>query len=619
MLSKPHRNFHLMTLCQIRLVGSGSTQCSGRVEVQHNGVWGTVCDDDWDLNDAKVVCRQLSCGTALQATKSAQFGQGSGEIWLDQVACSGTESSLTQCRHIGYGTHNCKHHEDAGVICSGQIRLVGSGSTQCSGRVEVQHNGVWGTVCDDDWDLNDAKVVCRQLSCGPALKATESAQFGQGSGEIWLDQVACSGTESSLTQCLHIGYGTHDCNHGEDAGVICSGPIRLVGSGSTRCSGRVEVQHNGVWGTVCDDGWDLNDANVVCRQLSCGTARLAPGSAHFGQGSGQIWLDELACSGSEISLTICRHRGYGTHNCNHGKDAGVFCSVNFDHDGSYWCQYEKTASGQTFTSSQSYPLSLRVTVSLQMPNISLTSPGAESVWGPGEADITRGYNFTFTCSIIPESPQGRFFLIFSGDTKRRNSSAVNNSATFTFPLAQFEHQGNYSCVYVVTTSSHMFTSPESALITVAVKHSLLLLSLLVSGGIFLLLLFISVLVCLVQRRRKLRHPTVFFQTQTTSTERDEDNAEFDEDFYGQSIPSKLLNQSEDEDSDDYENPVFDENIHYQETGSRSHGKCISAKSESREEETDEEDEGTSDDDNDYENVTEHFHQPVENDYAESSL
>uniref|UniRef100_A0A3B3DTT3 SRCR domain-containing protein n=1 Tax=Oryzias melastigma TaxID=30732 RepID=A0A3B3DTT3_ORYME len=105
----------------------------------------------------------------------------------------------------------------------GPIRLAGSGSTRCSGRVEVQHNGVWGTVCHDSWDLNDAKVVCRQLSCGTALKATESAQFGQGSGKIWLDDVACSGTESSLTKCDHGGYGTHNCNHGEDAGVICSG------------------------------------------------------------------------------------------------------------------------------------------------------------------------------------------------------------------------------------------------------------------------------------------------------------------------------------------------------------------------------------------------------------
>ncbi|XP_023806198.1 deleted in malignant brain tumors 1 protein-like [Oryzias latipes] len=312
---------------QIRLVGSGATRCSGRVEVYHNGSWGTVCDDEWDINDAIVVCRQLSCGTVLQAPGSAHFGQGSGPIWLDDVACSGNESSLTQCGHGGYGTHNCDHSEDAGVICSDQIRLVGSGSTRCSGRVEVQHKGSWGTVCDNDWDLNDAKVVCRQLSCGTALQAPGSAHFGQGSDPIWLDDVACSGSESSLTQCGHRGYGTHNCNHGEDAGVICSGQIRLVGSGLPRCSGIVEVYDNGVWGTVCDDDWDLNDAIVVCRQLSCGTALQAPRSAHFGQGSDPIWLDDVACSGNESSLTQCGHRGYGTHNCNHGEDAGVICSV----------------------------------------------------------------------------------------------------------------------------------------------------------------------------------------------------------------------------------------------------------------------------------------------------
>ncbi|XP_078795055.1 scavenger receptor cysteine-rich domain-containing protein DMBT1-like [Oryzias latipes] len=211
-------------------------------------------------------------------------------------------------------------------VFEGQIRLVGSGSTRCSGRVEVYHNGIWGTVCDDDWDLKDAKVICRQLSCGPVLQAPGSAHFGQGSDKIWLDNVACSGSESSLTQCGHNGYGKHNCNHGEDAGVICSGQIRLVGSGSTRCSGRVEVQHRGSWGTVCDDEWDLNDANVVCRQLSCGTALHAPGSAHFGQGSGTIWLDNVACYGSESSLTECGHNDYGEHNCNHGEDAGVICS-----------------------------------------------------------------------------------------------------------------------------------------------------------------------------------------------------------------------------------------------------------------------------------------------------
>ncbi|XP_023806159.1 deleted in malignant brain tumors 1 protein-like [Oryzias latipes] len=565
---------------QIRLVGSGSTRCSGRVEVQHNGVWGTVCEDDWDLNDANVVCRQLSCGTAVHAPGSAHFGQGSGPIWLDNVACSGIESSLTQCGHNGYGKHNCGHGEDASVICSDQIRLVGSGSARCSGRVEVQHNGSWGTVCDNDWDLNDANVVCRQLSCGRALQAPGSAHFGQGSDKIWLDDVACSGNESSLTQCGHNGYGKHNCNHGEDAGVICSDQIRLVGSGSTRCSGRVEVQHKGSWGTVCGDEWDLKDANVVCRQLSCGTALQAPGSAHFGQGSDKIWLDNVACSGNESSLTQCGHNGYGKHNCNHGEDAGVICSAE-----------------------------------LQMPYISLTSPGVGLVWGPGEAEVTRGHSFNLTCFIPDDVPQGHFLLMFHGSNKTNRLPAANNLASFTFPEAEFEHQGNYSCVYQVILPTTTFTSAASAPITVVVEQSLLLI-LLISGGIFLLLLFILILICLVRRRRKLKNSAVLYQTQRALQECTRDSEEDYENPDGEHIPSRLTKESEDENSYDYVNAIYDEKIDYPEADSRSRRKCLNTENNRQDVETDEEDEGTSDDDNDYENVTAHFHQPVDDTYVD---
>uniref|UniRef100_I3JIL3 SRCR domain-containing protein n=1 Tax=Oreochromis niloticus TaxID=8128 RepID=I3JIL3_ORENI len=315
----------------IILTGSGSTRCSGRVEVYHNNSWGTVCDDGWDLNDAEVVCRQLNCGSALEVPQSAHFGAGTGQIWLDNVTCSGNESSLTECQHSGFGSNRCEHGQDAAVICSDLVRLAGSGSSRCSGRVEVYHDNVWGTVSDNNWVLNDAEVVCREINCGSALEATPSSKFGAGSGQVWLSGVSCSGNESSLTECQHTGWGNYYNYyynlHSSDVGVICSGVIRLTGSGSTRCSGRVEVYHSNSWGTVCDDGWDLNDAEVVCRQINCGTALEVPKSSHFGAGTGQIWLGDVSCSGNESSLTECQHSGFGSNGCEHDQDAAVICSV----------------------------------------------------------------------------------------------------------------------------------------------------------------------------------------------------------------------------------------------------------------------------------------------------
>ena len=92
------------------------------------------------------------------------------------------------------------------------------------GRVEVNYNGEWGTVCDDGWDDTDAGVVCRQLGFGSSGRSYSKAYFGQGSGTIWLNNVTCTGNESTLARCGHLGVDiTTSCNHDMDAGVACNG------------------------------------------------------------------------------------------------------------------------------------------------------------------------------------------------------------------------------------------------------------------------------------------------------------------------------------------------------------------------------------------------------------
>ncbi|KAM9346054.1 uncharacterized protein ABDE67_012667 [Symphorus nematophorus] len=403
-------------------------------------------------------------------------------------------------------------YEHQGNYSCGQIRLAGSGSTLCSGRVEY-FNGAWGTVCDDSWDLNDAKVVCRQLGCGAALSAPQSAHFGEGTGKIWLDDVTCSGSERALTKCQHRRFGTHNCNHGEDAGVVCSGDqIRLAGS--DRCTGRVEIYHKNAWGTVCDDSWDLDDAKVVCRQLGCGTALAAPQSAHFGEGTGQIWLDDVACSGSERSLAECQHNTFGTNNCGHGEDAGVVCSgsfpkprismnpagevtwgqeasitcsistqrlartfilqktsgsfrqhsktslnavafhfrkVRFDDEGSYQCQYETQVSSQNFSSPLSDSVKLSLTVSLPKPTISMNPAG----------EVTWGQDVSVTCLISTQALGGTFILQKTSGSFRKTQTSSTNSATFRVHKVNFHNEGLYQCQYQIGGSSRTFSSPLS--------------------------------------------------------------------------------------------------------------------------------------------------------------
>uniref|UniRef100_A0A3B4EAH2 SRCR domain-containing protein n=1 Tax=Pygocentrus nattereri TaxID=42514 RepID=A0A3B4EAH2_PYGNA len=323
----------------VRLV-NGDSRCTGRVEVLHRGQWGTVCDDGWDMRDAAVVCRELGCGEAVNALSDAHFGPGSGQIWMVDVDCSGSESTVKNCHSALWGKQACNHSNDAGVFCS--VRLVGG--SRCSGRVEVLHGETWSTVCDADFDQQDAEVVCRELGCGLPVEVLGAATFGRGEGQVWSEELQCRGNESQIHFCPTSSSLKHNCSHDRDVGPVTeelsffsisflshilslcyTDSVRLVDGGS-RCAGRVEVLHRGQWGTVCGDYWDMRDAAVVCRELHCGEAVDALSDGHFGSGSGQIWMNNVACSGSESTLKSCKSPGWGKHNCDHSKDAGVICS-----------------------------------------------------------------------------------------------------------------------------------------------------------------------------------------------------------------------------------------------------------------------------------------------------
>ncbi|XP_039477558.1 uncharacterized protein LOC120443295 [Oreochromis aureus] len=245
-----------------------------------------------------------------------------------------------------------------------------------------------------------------------------------------------------------------------------------------------------------------------------------------------------------------------------------FPAAEYEHWGRYSCVYEINVSMKEFQSSESPPIHVIITFPLQQPSISLTSPNGGLVWGPAVTEVTGGSSIDFICTIQTRYTPGRFRLFFSGSNQKHTEPAVRNSASFTFPAAEYEHQGSYSCVYELLLPSRTFTSAESAPIRLIITFPWWLLVVSAAPGILVLLLVLLVVALVLWRRRRARRfdPNVLIQMAATNRYEDDDEEEEEERDYVNVEPVKIKRKCgeqagvADEESDNHDYVNIDDEI-----------------------------------------------------------
>jgi len=335
---------------------------AGRLEIYINSTWGSICADNFDLHDADVACKQLGFSRATQVATSfhTPYGRGKkGPVWLDEVECR--EDSLLHilsCSYIRQEEIDCDHFSDVAIECSRDlpqtttkdldVRLVG-GKFKSQGTLEVHCNNSWAPLCPAKGTTlrkTEGDAICRQLGytesvtyiLRDALNKTEQSPVSFQDYKCSVDAqnlASCGatcdapskGSTSSGISAMQSGCIYLECTHSIPYGSVRLSNETLVTPGAM--GGRLEIFRDGEWGTICINGFNLEAANVSCRQLGFSKALYYGISEEEGYGQGNEnspVLSGQGCSTDDSQLVKCGFNPTKDENCTHFEDVAIFCS-----------------------------------------------------------------------------------------------------------------------------------------------------------------------------------------------------------------------------------------------------------------------------------------------------
>ena len=268
------------------------------------------------LDDDTVKCWGRNYNGELGLEHTSRVGDEAGEMGDNLPPVSlGTGRLAKQIAAGGFSSfHTCALLDDETVKCWG---------SNTHGQLGLEHTSHVG---DEAGEMGDNLPP---VSLGTGRLAKQIAIGGE---------TTCALLDDDTVKCWGSDFAGQFSNVGDEAGEmgdnlpavalpapskIGSLKVRLV-IGSAR-HGRVEVLYDGLWGSVCDDGWSDASAKVVCKQMNSAGGIVIP---RLGGGSGPIWMHRVRCVGNESNLGNCAFRGFGVHNCSHDEDASVECHLD---------------------------------------------------------------------------------------------------------------------------------------------------------------------------------------------------------------------------------------------------------------------------------------------------